>query len=338
MAVEGQTDHLPLVTVILPIRNEGEHIRKVIESVLEQDYPPNLLEVIVADGMSSDGTRDIVRSYQKTAPNLRLIDNPGRIVPTALNCAIRVATGSIIVRVDGHTIIEPDYVRTCIEEIRRTGADNVGGRMVAVGNSGFGEAVALATSSPFGIGGAKFHYSTSEEWVDTVYMGAWPREVFDRIGLFDEEMVRSQDSEFNYRLRANGGKILLSPRIKSKYYARSTLKSLVRQYFQYGYWKVRVFQKHPRQMQLRQFVAPAFVSALIVSAALSPVSKWARGTLALTVGSYAVANLAASGLTARRNGWRHLPILPLVFAAIHISWGLGFLSDLVRFAGKWGKR
>ncbi len=202
----GPEETCPYVSVILPVRNEQASIHSCLSAVLEQDYPSTRMEVIVADGMSTDGTRDIVRSLQSTYANLCCIDNPGRIVATGLNAAIRLSKGHIVVRVDGHSIIEPDYVRSCVAELDRSGADNVGGRMCASGGSRFGRVVAVATSTAFGVGGARFHYSNQEEWVDTVYMGAWRREVFARVGLFDEELVRDQDDEFNYRSARAPGK------------------------------------------------------------------------------------------------------------------------------------
>ena len=329
---------LPFVAVIMPIRNEARHIRLSLGAVLAQDYPEERMEVIVADGMSDDGTREIVQSLQLEHPCLHLVDNPGRIVPMAMNAALRQAKGSIIVRVDGHTIVAPDYVRQSVSALERTGADNVGGRMNAIGDNSFGKAVALAGSSRFGVGGARFHYSDQDEWVDTVYMGAWPRQVFDRIGLFDEELVRDQDDEFNYRLLEHGGRIRLSSLIKSRYTVRSGPRSLWRQYYQYGFWKVRVMQKHPRQMRWRQFVPPSLVAALLGSTLLSFFSPCGRILVSLAAGPYLLANLATSLRAAALNGWRHLPLLPLVYAILHLSYGLGFLVGLVRFASRWGDR
>jgi succinoglycan biosynthesis protein ExoA len=334
----AENANLPLVTVVLPIRNEADAIARGLEAILAQDYPSDRLEVLVADGMSTDGTRAIVESLRSRHPRLRLIDNPRGIVPTGLNAAIQQAAGEIIVRVDGHTEIAPDYVRQCVAELQRSGAENVGGRMTAVASGAFGQAVALATSSPFGVGGARFHYSDREEWVDTVYMGAWRREVFDRFGLFDEELVRDQDDEFNYRVRSRGGRILLSPRIRSRYTVRSTPHSLWRQYFQYGYWKVRVMQKHPGQMRPRHFAPPLFAASWIAVPLLAVVSPLGRVGLGLLAGSYLVANLASSIALAGANGWRHLRYLPSVFAILHLSYGLGFLTGLMHFAGRWGDR
>jgi glycosyltransferase involved in cell wall biosynthesis len=322
----------------MPVRNEASFIARSLNSVLSQDYPSHLLEVIVADGMSDDLTRDEIRSIQARHPNLRLIDNPAKIVPTGMNLAIEQARGDIIVRVDGHTIVAPDYVGECVAALGRSGADNVGGRMRAIGVGAFGEAVALATSSPFGVGGARFHYSDAEEWVDTVYLGAWPRRVFERIGSFDEEQIRNQDDEFNYRLLSQGGKILLSPRIKSRYYSRSTMSSLWRQYFQYGYWKVRVMQKHPAQMRPRQFAPPIFVAVLVCSLILIPFSSVGAWGFGFTLGSYLAANLGVSGFIAARGYWRRLPLLTLSFAVLHLAYGAGFLAGLIRHRKRWTVR
>jgi GT2 family glycosyltransferase len=296
------------------------------------------MQVLIVDGMSDDGTRDIVKEYSEIYPEIKLIDNPGRIVPTGLNIALRDAIGEVIIRVDGHTIIERDYVRQCVGALDRSGADNVGGRMNTVGKGEFGEAVALATCSVFGVGGARFHYSDKEEWVDTVYMGAWSRKVFEKIGLFDEELVRDQDDEFNYRLLEHGGRILLCPQIKSTYTVRGTINSLWKQFFQYGYWKVRVMQKHPKQMRWRQFIPPIFVGSMLIATLLAFYVPWGMWMLGGIIGSYILTNLIASSVTSIKRGWKHFPLLPVVFAILHLSYGLGFLVGLVKFAGRWGDK
>ncbi len=336
----------PFISIILPIRNEAAYIERCLGAILAQDYPGQM-EVLIVDGMSTDDTRVTLQKFILHNSSFILLDNPGKIVPTGINIALRQAKGGIIIRVDGHTLIAPDYVRRCVEALQRSGADNVGGRMNAIGTSTFGKAVALATSTPFGIGGGRFHFSEKEEWVDTVYMGAWPRRVFEKIGLFDEELVRDQDDEFNYRLRAAGGKILLSPDIKSEYTVRSTPGSLWKQYYQYGFWKVRVLQKHPHQMSPRQFVPPVFALALIVSAflALSPVLR----PLSLVVPLlYLFANILASTWTIIKKArsaqesllstFYSLLFLPLIFAILHLSYGLGFLAGLFKFWNRWGDK
>ena len=324
---------LSMVSVIMPVRDEAHYIRRSLGAVLAQDYPAERMEVIVADGMSTDRTRAIVQALQARHPNLRLADNPGKIVPTGLNAAIRQAKGEIIIRVDGHTEIAPDYVRQCVETLERTGADNVGGCMNPVGEGVFGQAVALATSTPFGVGGGRFHYSDREESVDTVYMGAWRREVFDRIGYFDEELVRNQDDEFNFRLIQAGGKIWLDPSIRSVYYSRASLRRLWHQYFQYALYKVRVIQKRGAVPSWRHLVPAAFALALLGSLFLALVTRQFLWGLSVA-GPYALANLLASLWTARRD-WLTLPALPLAFATIHLAYGLGFLWGLWRWRNAW---
>ncbi len=323
------------VSIILPIRNESAYIKCCLDAVFAQDYPTKQMEILVADGMSTDDTRKIINecALQNPQREIQILDNPGKIVPTGMNIALKQAKGDIIIRVDGHTLIEPDYLAQCVVALTCSGADNVGGRMNAIGDTPFGKVVALATSTPFGIGGGRFHYSHQEEWVDTVYMGAWRYSIFEKIGLFDEELIRDQDDEFNYRLRDMGGKILLTPKIKSLYITRSSPKSLWKQYFQYGLYKVRVLQKHPRQMSLRQFVPPAFVLGLLLSMLIAqfPFSFFIP-TL------YLSANFIASIYTASKNGWKYLPVLPIVFSILHISYGLGFLAGLFKFWNRWGDK
>lgn len=337
-----ETPGRPFVTVIMPIRNEARFIRESLGAVLCQDYPAHRLEVIIADGASEDETRDIIAQMignrGGVQPEVFVIDNPGGIVPSGFNEALSRARGHFIVRVDGHTIVRPDYVSECIAALDRTGADNVGGRMEAIGLNEFGRAVSLATSSRFGVGGSRFHYSDREEWVDTVYLGAWPREVFQRFGVFDIEFVRNQDDEFNYRLRSQGGRVLLSPRIRSSYYNRSTLRSLWRQYFQYGLWKVRVMQKHPRQMSLRHFTPVILVISVFASLAGALFFENGKWAFCLIAGTYLIANLLASVLVARKGAWRLLPVLPAAFAIIHFAYGSGFLIGLFKFRRRWRDR
>ena len=329
----------PLTTLILPIHNESSYIESGLQAIARQVYPTDCIEILIADGMSTDETRSLIHDFSVLHPQvkIRIMDNPGLVVPIGLNSAMRQAQGEFIIRVDGHTVIAPDYVRQCVAALQRTQADNVGGRMNAIGVTPFGDAVAVATSTPFGIGGGRFHYSDREEWVDTVYMGAWPRRVFERIGLFDEELVRDQDDEFNYRLRENGGKILLSPAIKSEYTVRRTPTALWKQYYQYGFWKVRVLQKHPHQMSLRQFVPPAFVLGLLISVlfVFSPILRPLFPVIPLL---YLVSNLFASIYNAFKRGWEYLPLLPFVFAILHVSYGTGFLVGLIKFTRRWGDR
>jgi glycosyltransferase involved in cell wall biosynthesis len=329
------TLELPSVTVIMPIRNEEDFVQHSLGAVLAQDYPADRLEVLVVDGRSDDGTRAIVGQMLDGRGNARLLDNPGRIVPTALNIGLAAAQGEAIIRVDGHTIIAPDYVTHCAQVLAETGADCAGGPMRAVGETPFGQAVALATSHPFGVGGARFHYASQPQEVDTVYMGAWSRRVLELVGTFDEEMVRNQDDEFNYRLRAAGGRIWLDPDIRSTYYARSTLRSLWRQYYQYGYWKVRVFQKVPGSAQPRQWVPPLFVLGVVGGFLATLLLPWLRPLYLGGLALYIAANLAVSLHIASRTAWQHMLRLPVAFATLHLAYGLGFWMGILRFGPPW---
>ena len=332
-------DNSPFVTVIMPIRNEAAFIKQGLGSVLAQNYPAERMEVIIADGMSDDGTREIVQSMQARHPNLRLIDNPGQIVPTGMNAAIAQARGEIIVRVDGHCEIAHDYVRRCVEHLREDNVDGVGGPIDTIGETPLAEVIAVAMSSPFGVGGSAFRTVTDKTMlVDSIAFPAYTRAAIERAGPYDEELVRNQDDEYNYRLRKLGAKLLLASDIHSRYYSRGSIRSLWRQYFQYGYWKVRVMQKHPRQMSPRQFAPPLLAGSLLLGLATAPFSRTARRVFAGVAGLYLTANLIASVLTARKAGARTLPLLPPTFATLHLSYGLGFLVGLVKFCNRWGDR
>ena len=332
-------DGLPFVSVILPVRNEGRFMELSLGAVFAQDYPPDRMEIIVADGMSTDGTRQTIESLQLSYSNLELIDNPGRIVPTGLNAALLKAHGEILVRVDGHCEIEPDYVSKCVEHLLTGNVDGVGGPVETVGQTGVAKAVALAMSSRLGVGNSAFRTIKDRSMLaDTVPFPAYTRAIVERAGLYDEELVRDQDDEYNYRLRKLGAKLLLAADVKSRYYSRSSIRSLWRQYFQYGYWKVRVMQKHPRQMRWRQFVPPLFVSVLLLSLLATPFLTVGATMFALVAGSYVLANLGASVVTAGKSNWRMLPLLPFAFAALHLGYGSGFLFGLCRFWNRWEMR
>ena len=322
-------DSWPVVTVIMPVLNEAAFIRKSLGAVIAQDYPRDCMQILVVDGGSSDETRQIAQELLNDDPKSGLLHNPRRIQSAALNIGIQAASGDIIIRVDGHTLIEADYVRNCVRLLASGEFDNVGGPMRPVGQTYVGQGVALATTSKFGIAGSKFHYSEREQMVDTVYMGAFRRTIFDRVGLFDEQLKINEDYEFNYRLRQAGGKILLSPTLNSSYVPRQSLGALWRQYFQYGYWKVRMLQKHPVSLRWRQVIPPLFVGTVIVSGVMSLLWRSFRWLFMGITGSYLLANCVASTIAARRGGWRILPVLPMIFATLHVAWGLGFWYGLL---------
>ena len=324
-------NELPLVSAIVAMRNEEGFIEKCLNSLAEQDYPTDLLEVLVVDGRSTDRSREIVAAVQKRMPNLRLLDNEKRISPAAFNIGIREAQGEILTIIGAHSYLAPEYISRCVEYLAKTDADCVGGPIETIGETDTAKAIALAMSSPFGVGDALFRYSDRERYVDTLAFGAYRREVFERVGLFDEELVGSEDDEFNYRLRSQGGKLFLTPAIRSFYYGRSSFRALLRQYFSYGRGKVRVMRRHPGQVRLRHFIPAIFVLSLLVSGALALISPWFALLFAVIVGCYVLASLLVAFSIAREEGWRYLALLPAAFACLHLSYGTGFLWGVVRY-------
>jgi glycosyltransferase involved in cell wall biosynthesis len=327
----------PFISIISPISNEEQFIGQCLASLVNQDYNERDLEILVVDGMSTDRTRQIVQEYAEKHAHVRLFDNPAKTAPHALNVGLQYAKGDIIIRVDGHAVIEKDYVKKCVAAMAETDADCVGGVIESINESYTGKGIALAMSHPFGVGNSRFRTSGKAGYVDSLAFGAYKKSVFERIGNFDTELVRCQDDDFNYRLRKHGGKIYFTPEIKSFYYPRSNLKKLWKQYFYYGFWKVRVLQKHPKQMQVRQFVPPAFVFSLILSLLMGPLFSdkvwlWLSNYFLYIFASFS----AAMGISLKK-GIRFLPILPAIFAILHLSYGAGFLIGLIRFAGKWSE-
>ena len=319
----------PFVSVIVPMRNERRYIERCLRSLAAQNYPRDRFEVIVVDGNSNDGSREIVEAFRGELPNMRVVENRGRHTSRGLNIGLAFAHGDVIARVDAHAAVASDYLRQCIGALQRTGADAVGGPITTLGEGPSGETIALAVSSPFGVGNAVFRYSEKEQWTDTVAFPAYRRDVFDRFGPF-AEIEGGEDDELHYRLRDGNARILLTPAIRSTYYARRSYWELVRQYFGYGQAKVVVLARHPRRTRLRQLVPSAFVVALVATGILALFGGLLVLPLAVLGGAYLAASLAVSVVISRRRGWRYLYRLPLAFACMHLAYGLGFLSGLVR--------
>lgn len=320
---------LPKVSVIIPMRNEEKYIGKCLQSVIDQDYPRNLVEILVIDGMSDDGSRKIVSNFSQRYSNIKLIDNPEVATVCALNKGISESKGSIIIRVDAHCYIKSDYILQCVSALMQTGADNVGGLMRPIGMDFIGKAVAFAMSSPFGMGSGRFHYAEKEIFVDTVYLGCYRRKVFNKIGMYDEQLHYSEDDELNYRLIKDGGKIFLTPKIKSHYYCRSSLSSLWRQYYNYGYGKVRTLKKHKGLPSWRHVAPPTFVLSIIGSSVLWVVNS-IFGWLLLAVSSgYLGLSITTSFKISFQKGWRYFLVLPITFGVIHFSYGIGFLYGIL---------
>lgn len=306
------------------------------------------MEILVADATSGRDVSARLSTLQNDRTNLQIIASPARTIPSGLNATLRAASGEYIVRVDASAIIEPDFVRQCVENLRNTGTDNVTGKMAVARTGFFATSLSAATKSRFGIGGGMFPYYNEETRlfsfcgeeprVDAVYLSAWRRDLFAQIGLFDEGLGRNQDDSINCRLLENRGRVMLSSEIKSTFETRTTLGSILRNYFEYGMWKVRFMQRHPWHITKRQFASPVLVGMWLLLAVVATASSVGMTLFAGLTGLLVTVNFAASLLTARRCGLKQLPKLCLTFAAMHFGYGLGVLSGLVRFAGRWKDR
>ncbi len=327
------------VSIIVPCRNEARYLDGFFSSLAAQEIPAGvILEVLIAEGRSGDGTGHIVENYAKQLPHIRVLDNPRGIVSTGLNLAIREAVGDVIIRMDVHAEYASDYIKCCLDVMKETGAQNVGGPARTRAQGYRQRAISAAYHSAFACGGARFHDTEYEGPVDTVTFGCWKKETLLRLGLFDEELVRNQDDEFNLRLIREGGLIWQSPKIRCWYHPRSSLWKLFRQYAQYGFWKVRVIMKHGRPASWRHLVPAVFVGISGLLALCAPFSTIARSGLIAALGSYTVANLIASLLICIPQRLTLLPIMPVILATYHISYGLGFLSGLFCPTTSFGRR
>ena len=312
----------PSVSVVIPLRDSARDLPACLDAVLAQDYPGQL-DVVLAVGPSTDDTRAIADAAAARDPRVTVVDNPSGRTPAALNAAIAASTGTIVARVDGHAVLPPGYLRTAVETLLAAGADNVGGVQAAEGETTFERAVAAAMTSRFGVGNATFHYGGTPGPTDTVYLGVFLRSALERVGGFDETLIRNQDYELNWRIRDTGGVIWFDPRLRVRYRPRSSLRSLGRQYFEYGQWKREVLRRHPRSARVRQLVPPAAVLANVSAVGLALVHR--RQWLAVP-GLYAAAAVAAGVAAGRGKGAGVTLRLPAVFAVMHHAWGIGFLT------------
>lgn len=322
----------PSVSVILPIRNERAYIEDALHALLTQERLPARYDIIVVDGMSDDGTREIVQRIADRDPRVQLVDNEKRIVSSALNIGIARAQGEIIIRVDGHTRVAPDFIRANLELLEEhPEAWSVGGPIAHRGKTTFARGVAAAMSSRFGVGGANHRRETYEGYAEGAVFPAFRRTIFDRVGLFDEELVRNQDDEFNFRITAGGGKIYISPRVKHDYFVRGSLRGLAQQYVQYSYWKVAVFRKHRKIVAARHLAPVVFLvgapACLITAAIAPPPLSWVALAPLVAYGGLLTAAMVSAGI-------RERSVLVgvsagVATAAMHVAYGTGTLLGIL---------
>jgi glycosyltransferase involved in cell wall biosynthesis len=327
----------PLVSIIVPCYNEETTIPLLLRALNRQTFPRQDLEVIIADGGSTDGTRQAISGFQEDHPDLSIavVDNPHRIIPAGLNRALAAARGQYIVRLDAHSVPSRDYVDRCVRALREGHGDNVGGiwEIKPSGDGWQARSVAAAASHPLGVGDARYRTGGRAQLVDTVPFGAFHRDLIDRIGPYDETLQTNEDYELNVRLRQADGKVWMDPRIRSVYFARPDLASLARQYWRYGYWKAQMLRRYPNTLRWRQLSA-LLVLSLVGLAALSPFFLAARLLLILELGVYLGALLVAGLQTSlERNDMALLVGVPLAIATMHFSWGTAFLLSLPRMRG-----
>ena len=319
----------PAVSVVLPVLNEEHHLRTSVGAILDQEYPGEV-EIVIALGPSKDRT-DRVAEQLAADPRISIVANPTGRTPNGLNAAIAASRHPVIARVDGHAVIPPDYLRTAVALLDRTGADNVGGLMSAEGVTDLERAVAWAMTSKLGVGNAPFHVGGREGPADTVYLGVFRRSALERVGGYDETFKRAQDWEMNFRLRATGGLVWFSPELSVSYRPRRSLKAVAKQYFHYGRWRRHVMRTHPASVSLRYLAPPTAVVGVAAGTVAGLVGLGTHKPQLLLgfvlPGGYLALVGGGSLLMSRDLPRRARALLPAVLVTMHMSWGSGFLSS-----------
>lgn len=325
---------MSLVSIIVPCYNEQKTIGLLLAAIDAQTLPREQIEVIIADGMSTDRTREVIAEFSAAHPALRVrvVDNLKRNIPAGVNAALRMAESEYIVRMDAHSVPEPEYVERCVADLQAGLGENVGGVwQIEPGGTGWvARAIARAAAHPLGVGDAGYRYTTRAGLVDTVPFGAFRRDLVERIGGFDESLLSNEDYEFNTRVRQSGGRVYLDPQIRTVYFARSTLGALASQYWRYGLWKWRMLRRYPSTLRWRQALPPLFVLSLIGLAVLSlfwPVARWALLAEALIYLGALVGAALPAAVRAKDAGL--LPGMPLAIGCMHLCWGSGFLWSAI---------
>lgn len=323
----------PLVSVIIPCRNEEKTIHLVLEALFEQSFPLQNMEIVIADGLSTDGTRRAIHAFSEAHPALfmRLVDNPKQIIPTGLNTAIKASKGELIVRMDAHSLPNQDYVQRCYNAHQEGKAENVGGvwKISPQNNGWVARSIAAAAANPFAVGDAHYRFTEKAAYVDTVPYGSYKRELFEKIGYFDESLLANEDYEFNTRIRQSGGRIWLDPAIQCTYFARATFAALAKQYWGYGFWKAQMLKRYPETLRWRQALPPAFVLGLVVLALVGFIWPIAWPVFAIIVGLYLAVQLVPAIQISLKAGDIRLSIGVVIATLImHFSWGTALIVGL----------
>lgn len=329
----------PSVSIIVPCFNEEGTITKLLQAIYDQSFERSKLEVILSDGMSADRTRERVAEFRSQHGDLalRIVDNPSRRIPNGLNLAIAAAQGEYILRLDAHSMPQPDYVQRSIEGLRSGKGWNVGGvwEIQTGRETWIAKSIAIAAAHPLGVGDALYRYAKHPGAVDTVPFGAFERKLIEKVGPFDEELEANEDYEFNARIRAAGGTVWLDPQIRSIYFSRANLAELARQYARYGYWKVRMLRRYPGTLRLRQAIPPLFVLSLLVLIPASFAWIWAKIALQVEMVSYGLLFIFVSAQKAIQHKQLSFAVgIPLAMMTMHLSWGAAFLWSLISREGQ----
>ena len=323
----------PEVSVIIPCRNEAETITLLLDALYTQSYPREQMEVIVADGMSQDATRKRIAAYQTQHPDMliKIVDNPKRTIPAALNRAIEASVGEYIIRLDAHSIPGQDYLARSVQGLKDNLAENIGGVWDVAPQNGtpIAKAIAASAAHPLAVGGAKYRFTDKAAYVETVPFGAWKRSILRAVGGYDESLLTNEDYELNTRLTQQGGRIYLDPQIRSVYFARSNLSGLASQYWRYGYWKTAMLKRYPDSLKLRQALPPLLVSGLAVLLVLSLVIKGFWPFFLLAAGLYLVVLLAiGTQIAIQKKDIIMIPLVAIATLSMHFAWGTGFIYGL----------
>ncbi len=312
------------------MRNEVEYITRCLESIANQDYPKELIEITVVDGGSTDGSVEIVKELMEEHPNIRLLGGPGVNCPAAMNIGIREASGDIIAKVDAHGYPAPDYLKMSVKHLSKDSKVKcVGGPIIPLTHTPVANANVFARSSVFGVGQGVYSMGHKAQFADTVQCGVYERDVFNEIGLFDESLQFGEDEEINWRIRTRGYKIFATPEVRFFYFPRSSFRSLYKQYFNYGMLRVEVIRKHPDFFRIKHIIPAAFVSALFVTGMLAVFSSLFCKVFFGIALLYLIISFAVSSAISSCEGWKYLGLLPISFGALHFGYGIGLVRGII---------